>query len=106
MDARKGVLSLFLSNAADAKPLNWSFDIQDEVLANSTEDEAQRLINLGFATTLPEGDEKTEDYRLALVAYRELVGKPLDDDAALAGEMVAMHDGGGAADPDDGAGVA
>ena len=68
----------------------------------STEDEAQRLINLGFATTLPEGDEKTEDYRLALVAYRERVGKPLDDDNALAGEMVAMHDGDGAADPDDG----
>jgi type VI secretion system secreted protein VgrG len=106
IDARKGVLSLFLSNAADAKPLNWNFDIQDEVLANSTEDEAQRLINLGFATTLPKGDEKNDDYRLALAAYRECVGKPLDDDAALAEKMVAMHDGGGAADPDDGTGVA
>ena len=102
MDACMGVLSLFLSNAAEAKPLDWKFDIQDEALVASTEDEAQRLINLGFATTLPEDDEKTEDYRLALVAYRECVGKPLDDDNAIAGEMVAMHDGGGAADPDDG----
>jgi hypothetical protein len=102
MEERKGVLLLFLSNAPDATPLDWNFDIQDEALAASAEGEAQRLVNLGFATTLPEGDEKSEDHRLALVAYRERVGKPLDDDDALAGEMVAMHDGGGAADPDDG----
>jgi hypothetical protein len=105
-DADSGTLSLFLSQDDGDPPLDWDFRIQQEALADSTEDKAQRLVNLGFATTLPEGDEQSDeqsdDQQLALLGYRACVGKPLDDDDAIVGDMVAMHDGGDEPAPDEG----
>jgi type VI secretion system secreted protein VgrG len=100
--AGRGRLALFFSDDDDAPPLDWDFDIQNEALTSSTEDEAQRLVNLGMATRLPPNDKKTPDYQLSLLAYQSRVDKPLDDGGSIAGEMVAMHDGGSCPDDDDG----
>jgi hypothetical protein len=55
-----------------------------------------------MATRLPPNDKKTPDYQLSLLAYQSRVDKPLDDGGSIAGEMVAMHDGGSCPDDDDG----
>jgi len=101
-DARRGTLLLFESAEEEGSPLEWRFEIQPEALQNSTRDEAQRLVNLGLGTDVPKDDQRSDDQRLALLAYREHVGEPLADDDATAAEMVAMHDGAGTPNPDDG----
>jgi hypothetical protein len=102
----RGTLALFLSDNDDAPPLEWDFEIQNDVLSGSAEDEAQRLVNLAFATKLPPNDKKNEDHQLALVDYQSCVDKLVADDGAVAGEMVAMHDGGSCPDDDGSQGAA
>jgi N-acetylmuramoyl-L-alanine amidase len=97
--AGRGVLVLLPSDDDDSG-LDWDFEIQEEALSSSTEHEAQRLINLSLGSKLPADENKGGDHRLAVVTYQSRIEKPHSEDAAIAGEMVAMHDGGDC--PDDG----
>jgi hypothetical protein len=102
LHAVRGTISLFLLNDNTAPPFEWDFAIQEEALTDSTRDRSQRLINLGLATTLSDGDDETGDNQLALLAYRACVGKAAEDDGTIAKDLVALHDGGRGLAPDDG----
>jgi hypothetical protein len=95
-DAKRVEVSLSLSDDEDAAPLDLKFDVRDEALGDSPEQKNQRLVNLGFAAELPEGepgDDDDEDVRLALARYRSLAGNHEDEDSDVFDDAATVHDG-------------
>jgi hypothetical protein len=90
--ADKVVVSCYLTDEEDHPPLDWEFNIQEDPFDDSHANRVQRLINLGFAVTLPEGDEPSDDSSLALARYRACVGNHEDEDDDLHDDVAAVHE--------------
>jgi hypothetical protein len=86
------VVSCYLSEDEDDPPLDWEFDIQEDPFEDSHAHKVQRLINLGFAVALPEGEEPGDDSRLALARYRACVENHEDEDDDLHDDVAAVHE--------------
>jgi len=86
------VVSCYLSEDEDDPPLDWEFDIQADSFEDSHAHKVQRLINLGFGVALPEGEEPSDDSRLALARYRACVGNHEDEDDDLHDDVAAVHE--------------
>ena len=91
-DAKSVVVSCYLSEAEDDPPLDWAFNVQEDPFEESHAHKVQRLINLGFGVALPEGEEPTDDSRLALARFRACVGNHEDEDNDLHDDVAAVHE--------------
>ena len=96
-DAERVEISLYLSDNEDDAPLDLKFQVCEEALGDSPEHKNQRLLNLGFAAELPEGEpggeDDDEDVRLALARYRSLAGNHEDEDGDVFDDVAKLHDG-------------
>jgi hypothetical protein len=97
VDAKQIELALYLSGNEDDAPLNLKFEVREEALGDSSEHKNQRLLNLGFAAQLPDGEpggETADDNaRLALARYRSVAGNHEDEDGDVFDDAAAVHDG-------------
>jgi len=98
VDAKRLEVALYLSGNEDDAPLNLPFEVREEALTASPEHKNQRLLNLGFAAQLPEGEpggeDADDDTRLALARFRSLAGNHEDEDGAVYDNAAAVHNGG------------
>jgi len=95
-DAKTVEVSLYLSDNEDDAPLDLRFQVREEALGDSPEHKNQRLLNLGFAAELPEGEpggDDDEDVRLALARFRSLAGNHEDEDGEVYSHAADVHDG-------------
>ena len=86
------MVSCFFTDEEDDPPLEWEFNIQEDPFDDSHGHRVQRLINLGFAVTLPEGEGPSDESTLALASYRACVGNHEDEDEDLHDNVAAMHE--------------
>jgi hypothetical protein len=90
--ADRVVVSCYLSEDEDDPPLDWELQVQEDPFGDSHAHEVQRLINLGFGVELPEGEEPTDESRLALAHYRSCVGNHEDEDDDVHDDVAAVHE--------------
>jgi len=97
VDAKRIEVALYLSSNEEDAPLILKFEVREEALGHSPEHKSQRLLNLGFAAELPEGEpggeDADDDARLALARFRSLTGHHEDEDGDVIDDAVAVHDG-------------
>jgi hypothetical protein len=90
-------VAVYLSDNEDEAPLDLKFEVREEALGGSPEHKNQRLLNLGFAAELPEGEpggeDADEDVRLALARYRSLAGNHEAEDGDVLDGAATVHDG-------------
>lgn len=87
------VVSMHLSDNENDAPLEWKFDVRDDLFDDSAGHKVQRLINLGFADELLEGEDSTDASRIALARYRSCVENHKDSDDEVFANVASKHEG-------------